>query len=114
MIFREAFRDGLVEDSFLDHKKLEETSIEDLQEAILPLNSAHQFKDMCVAFNIDSLKKSQRGLIIFDNTNKDKERCVACPNPQMSKRWEETECGIMWLHQINTFEELGSYQNCYY
>lgn len=33
----------------------------------------------------------------------------------MSKRWDNqgTECGIMWLHQINTFEEIQEYQQCY-
>lgn len=76
-------------------------------------DSSLVFKDVCVTFNLDSLKQSQRGIIVFDNTNIDTKRCVPCPNPQLSKIWGETECGVMWLHQINSLPKINDFQTCY-
>eukprot|EP00924_Labyrinthula_sp_SR-Ha-C_P012691 maker-scaffold_67-snap-gene-0.3-mRNA-1 protein AED:0.01 eAED:0.01 QI:113/1/1/1/0.66/0.5/4/21/579 len=77
-------------------------------------SSAYVFYDVCVVFNLDSVKKSQRGIIIFDNTNLDEERCIPCPNPQMNKKWSLNSCGIMWLHQINSLSKISDYQSCYH
>lgn len=79
-------------------------------------NSVHtalDFHDVCVMLNVDSSKRVQRGLLLFDPKNNEPHRCVACPNPIENVEWEKHPCGVMWTHQINAKSTLGDFKACY-
>ena len=74
--------------------------------------SAYEFGEACVTFNLDSAKRVQRALVLFDPLNNAPLRCVPCPNPLMFATWGEHACGIMWAHQINA-KSIGDLHDCY-
>lgn len=74
--------------------------------------AAYVFKEVCTTFNVDSVKRAQRTVVVVDNTNAHPQRCSPCPNPQMNKVWGWNECGIMWLHQMNV-QSLADFNTCY-
>ena len=57
--------------------------------------------DVCVTLNVDSAKRSQRGIVYFDPTNSAALRCVGCLNPTEHFVWGQHACGLMWGHQLN-------------
>ena len=75
--------------------------------------AAYLFRDVCTTFNLDSVKRAQRAVVVFDNTNDHPQRCSPCPNPQMNKVWGGNECGIMWLHQMNV-KSFEDFNECYH
>jgi len=78
----------------------------------MEIASAYVFFDVCFTFNTQSKKEVQRGLIYFDPSNRNKFRCVPCPNPQTNVEWFSNKCGMMWLHQINA-RSFNDFVDCY-